>query len=255
MKASTVRVAQDGYVRTITLDRPDQLNAMSNLLMQELAQALNDASTDADTRCVVLTGAGRAFCAGRDISELGEVEAHDVFAPALNLTTPMTESGKIFIAAINGPVAGAALGLIMAADFRVASASATFTPGFITLALAPDVGASLIGRAIGYAKALEFLLLGQKVSAAEALNIGLVNRVFAPDAFSDEVAAFAKAIGALPPRAVLETKRLLQRAGATGAIELLWAEAEAAARLVKTDDHREGVRAFVERRMPAFQGR
>lgn len=255
MMAQTVRVAQDGHVRTITLDRPEQLNAMSDQLMQELAQALKDTSADEETRCVVLTGAGRAFCSGRDVSELREVSPHDVFAPAVNLTTPMTESGKIFVAAINGPVAGAALGVIMAADFRVASANATFTPGFISMGLAPDVGASLIGRAIGYSKALEFFLLGKKVSAADALQLGLVNRVFEAEPFSREVAEFAGAIAALPPLAIAETKRLLQNSGAAGPIDVLWAEAEAAARLVKTEDHKEGVRAFAERRKPSFGGR
>lgn len=255
MTPTTVRIAQEGYVRTITLDRPDQLNAMSDVLMQELAVALEDASSDGETRCVVLTGAGRAFCSGRDISELREITPHDVMTPALNLTTPMAQSGKIFVAAINGPVAGAALGLIMAADFRVASTNATFIPGFIAMGLAPDVGATLIGRAGGYSKALEFFLLGKKVSAAEALDLGLVNRVFPAESFSREVAEFAGAIAALPPLAVVETKRLLQLSGISSAIEVLWAESEAAARLLKTEDHQEGVLAFAERRTPSFGGR
>ena len=256
MSEPTVLVeTRSNGARWITLNRPDQLNTISEKLAAELAEALRAAAADEAVRCVVLTGAGRAFCAGGDITEFREAEPWEAFGPAIDLTGPLQDSGKIFVAAINGPAAGGAFGLIANADLRLASDAANFTPGFMGLAIVPDIGSTALAREIGYSRALTFLLLGHKVSAEEAHAMGLVNHVWPAAEFVERTRAFVDAICDLPPLAVAETKRLLKLRATRSPIEVLWEEALAAARLLSTEDHQEGVRAFVERRKPVFRGR
>jgi 2-(1,2-epoxy-1,2-dihydrophenyl)acetyl-CoA isomerase len=252
-----VETTRDGSVMTITLNRPDMLNAFNKAMHEALAVALKEAR-GADVRAVVLTGAGRGFCVGQDLTEFSEA-AGDIGERLRGTYHPnvlaIRALEKPVIAAVNGPAAGAGLSFACACDLRLAADSASFVPAFINIGLVPDSGGTFfVARLLGYARAFEWLTSGKKLSAAEAHTWGLVSEVVEAGELAGRAAQLAAELAEMPPRAVGMTKRLLDNAaGATLEEQLEW-EAQLQTVATNTDDFREGVSAFLEKRKPEFKG-
>jgi 2-(1,2-epoxy-1,2-dihydrophenyl)acetyl-CoA isomerase len=255
---SEVEVSREGAVLTITLNRPDVLNAINAAVHEGLRDGLKQARAD-DVRAVVVTGAGRGFCVGQDLTEFREAPS-DISERLRRSYHPniraIRELEKPVIAAVNGVTAGAGLSLACACDLRIAAASAAFVPGFIGIGLVPDSGGTLfIQRLLGTPKAVDWMTTNRNLSAAEALDWGLVNEVVEADRFAGHVAAVAAVFASLPTRAIGMTKRLFDHAATATLEEQLELEAQLQTAATKTADFREGVAAFLEKREPVFTGR
>jgi 2-(1,2-epoxy-1,2-dihydrophenyl)acetyl-CoA isomerase len=252
-----VEVGRDGAVQTITLNRPDKLNSFNRALHEELQAALEEAR-DSAVRAVVITGAGRGFSAGQDLNAFGE--AGDV-AAMLRATYHVNVMAirsleKPVIAAVNGVCAGAGLSLACACDIRLASDAAFFVPGFVGIGLIPDSGGTyFIQRLLGTARAFEWMTSNRRLTAAEAHAWGLVSEVVQADTFATRVMERAAELAAAPTRAIALTKRLYDEAATATLEEQLEREAEAQAEAAQTEDFREGVTAFGEKREARFSGR
>jgi 2-(1,2-epoxy-1,2-dihydrophenyl)acetyl-CoA isomerase len=253
-----VEVARDGAVLTITLNRPDVLNALNAAMHDALAAALKQARAE-DVRAVVLTGAGRGFCVGQDLGEFRD-DAGDIggrlrgnYHPNI---TAIRALEKPVIAAVNGAAAGAGLSLACACDLRIASDQASFVPAFINVGLVPDSGGTFfVTRLVGQARAFEWLCSGRRLTAAEAHAWGVVSEVADAGALAARAAEIATQLAGLPTRAIAMTKRLLERAPITSLEDQLEWEAQFQTAATGTEDFREGVAAFLEKREPRFQGR
>ncbi|GII80204.1 enoyl-CoA hydratase [Sphaerisporangium rufum] len=254
-----VRYDLTGGVATITLDRPEAMNALTVPMKAALLEALERARDDAGARAVLITGAGRAFCVGQDLREHAEnldagtglndtVRGH--YNPIIMAVTGM---GKPVVAAVNGIAAGAGASLAFACDFRVAAENARFTMAFTAIGLAPDSGASwTLPRLVGPAKARELLLLGTPVDAAEALRLGLVTSV-APDALA-AARELAARLAAGPTVAYGAVKQALDFAAAHSLEESLEVEADLQDTCAKTEDHHAATRSFLAKQTPTFRG-
>jgi 2-(1,2-epoxy-1,2-dihydrophenyl)acetyl-CoA isomerase len=252
-----VETSREGAVLTITLNRPEVFNAFNAALHARLADALSDAA-DPEVRAVVITGAGRGFCAGQDLTEFREV-ADDIRGRLESTYHPNIRAirslEKPVIAAINGPTAGAGLSLAAACDLRVAADTASFVPGFVGIGLVPDSGGSyFVQRLLGTARAFEWMTSNRKLSAAEAHAWGLVNEVVEADTVLVHVAELAGVYASLPTKAIGMTKRLFDHAEDATLDEQLELEAELQSAATKSADFREGVAAFLEKRAPKFTG-
>ncbi len=245
-------------VATITLNRPDAMNALNADLRGELRQALKALARDATARVVVLTGAGRAFCAGADLrGGAGEREFRRVIVDEYNpIIEAMRELPKPIIAKVNGAAAGAGLSLALAADLVVAAESARFVVAFHRIGLVPDSGLTrVLVRALGRHRAFELLLGERHIDAAEAAAAGLV-AASVPDARLDEVVDdLARRLARGPTAGIALTKRLVNLAEDASLAEGLAAEAALQEVAGRTDDHAEGIAAFGEKRDPTFRGR
>src|ERR671918_655394 len=264
MAYQQIAVGSDGGILTITLNRPDKLNALTGAMSDELLDVFTTVRDDPAVRALVVTGAGRGFCAGQDLAEFEEAyrsgerpDIRDHLVRTYHRLIPrVVETPKPVIAAVNGVAAGAGVSLAVACDLRIASEDARFTQAFVKIGLVPDSGGTwLLPRVIGYARALELSITGEVIDAETALEIGLVNRVVDGDALEDEVSGLAARLAAMPTAAIGETKALLREAALLDLDAALHAEAEAQARMGQTDDHLEGVMAFAEKREPRFRGR
>ena len=252
-----VETTRDGAVLTIALNRPDKLNAFDSATHAAFAGALKEAA-DPEVRAVVLTGAGRGFCVGQDLSELSQGD-RDVAALLRGRwnrhVLGLRGLEKPVLAAVNGAAAGAGLSLACACDIRVASDSAAFVPAFVNVGLVPDTGGSwLVPRLLGYARAFEWMCSGRKIGAEEALGWGLVSEVVPVDEVLRRTQERAAAFAALPTRAIAMTKRLFERAAASRLDEQLELEAQLQLAATRTEDFAEGVAAFLEKREPRFSG-
>jgi 2-(1,2-epoxy-1,2-dihydrophenyl)acetyl-CoA isomerase len=259
--APTVIVDVDAEtgVATITLNRPEALNALTVPMKQALLAAFRQVGRDAVVRAVVLTGAGRAFCAGQDLRERLELDAAPLGVEVRERYNPiiraMRSLPKPIVAAINGVAAGAGASLAMASDIRIASEGASFALAFGRVGLVPDSGATwLLPRLVGVTRAAELALLGDPVPAAEALRLGLVGRVVAADALATEARSVAARLAAGAPKAMALTKRALQAAWTHDLDAALDYEAYLQDLAGRTNDHAEGLTAFLEKRPPRFTG-
>ncbi len=246
-------------VATITLDRPEALNALTVELKQELLGVLARAGRERAVRVVVLTGAGRAFCAGQDLKERLspdapplEVELRERYNP---IVRAIRDRRPPVVAAVNGVAAGAGASIAFACDLRIASSDASFVLAFGRIGLVPDSGATwLLPRLVGLARATEIALLGEPLTAAGAERIGLVSRVVPAADLAADARALAARLAALAPTAVTLTKRALWRSLEAGFEATLDYEAHLQGIAGRTADHREGLEAFVAKRRPRFTG-
>ena len=249
-------------VATITLNRPDKLNAFIGHMRRDLAEALEHAGSDRNIRVVIITGAGRAFCAGGDITFMAELmqrrdseEFARILGAGRRVILAIREMTKPVIASINGPASGAGCNLALACDLRIASNTATFSQSFAKVGLHPDWGGSyFLPRLVTPNKACELFFLGEAIDAAEAARLGIVNQVVAPEALETATLQLAERLLAAPPIALAAAKHAVYRSEAAALEEMLRYETEAQLRCFESDDGHEGVQAFLERREPKFTG-
>jgi 2-(1,2-epoxy-1,2-dihydrophenyl)acetyl-CoA isomerase len=239
------------------MNRPERLNALNAQLMDELRDLLMTLATDSSVRCVVLTGAGRAFCAGGDLDAVrsGELK-HEELRRREECAQLLYEMPKPTIAMVNGAAAGAGLCLALACDLRIANEGARFGTAFVQVGFSGDFGGSwTLQRLVGLGKARELYFLGDVIGAADAERIGMVNRVVPADRLEEETMAWAGRIASYAPLAVARLKRNLNLALTSDLPALLDTEADAIMILGKTDDSAEAVNAFLEKRRPVYRGR
>jgi|SRR5580704_3815650 2-(1,2-epoxy-1,2-dihydrophenyl)acetyl-CoA isomerase len=245
-------------VLTLTLNRPEVLNAITPALLDEVTESLRSAASDRAVRAVIITGAGRGFCSGQDLRAATSEGGLDVGAVLRDHYTPAIRAIRAMdqpvIAAVNGVAAGAGFSLALACDLRIAAESATFVQAFVRIGLIPDLaGTYFLPRLIGHARAAELMMLGDTVDAARALELGIVNRVV-PDA---ELAAAAAALGsrlARGPRSIGLTKRALEVSRDNDLEAQLAVEERLQTEATTTSDFAEGVSAFLEKRRATFTG-
>ena len=253
-------VGDDG-VATLTLDRPDKRNAVMPPDWGALEERLDEGAADPRVRVFVLTGAGEVFCAGGDLKTMGERLEHSSVRRARELTRMsraiqrFRETPKPIVALVNGPAIGAGCVLALACDLRLAKASASFSVPFLRVGMQPDFGgAYFLPRLIGTARTFELLWTGDSLDAEAAARIGLVNRVFPDAEFDASASAFLRRVAQGPAGALAMSKLTVYHGSEQTLRELLDIEALAQTVLSKSEDAREGVRAFVEKRKPVFRG-
>lgn len=262
-----LRVEVDGAVMLVTINRPEVMNAISPAVTGGLLESIERANQDDDVRALVLTGTGRAFCAGaevtRDVMPVGS--GRTTTPPRAARMDWMSQSGRTVeafrhcdvpvLAAVNGAAAGAGFGIALCCDVRFAAESARLGPIFIKRGVAADFGVSYwLPRIVGQAAAFEIMYEGDLLDSSTALEAGLVNRVYPDDRLLDETLAFARRIAQGPPMAYTAVRRLLHHSVDTGMRALLEQEWTAQAALLRSADAAEGFGAFVERREPTFRG-
>jgi 2-(1,2-epoxy-1,2-dihydrophenyl)acetyl-CoA isomerase len=255
-------IDRDTRITTITLNRPDALNSFDGRLAADLGDAVRDAARDADCRVIVLTGAGRAFCAGADLGYLTELIETQNWAKAAELVgsgagavAAIASAPKPVIAAVNGAAAGGGANLALACDIRIASERASIGQVFNRIGLHPDLGGTyFLPRLVGLGKAMELVFTADMVDAAEGHRLGLFNHVVPPDALMSDTRALAERLADKPPLAMARAKQALYRGSQATLDEMLAVELENQLALFSTQDAREGIKAFVEKRVPRFRG-
>jgi len=258
--ASPVLVATAGAVRTITLNRPATLNSFTAAMHAELLPALNAAAQDGAVRCVVVTGAGRGFCAGQDLGDPAMSGKVDVGAIIERFYRPLATRVRTMpvpvIAAVNGVAAGAGANFALCCDFVIAARGASFIQAFAKIGLVPDCGGTwLLPRLVGRARALGLAMTGDKLPAEEAERIGLIWKCVDDAALPSTVSALAERLAGLPSRALAETRRALDAAMPMDFGDALGLEAAAQRDLGHAHDFAEGVAAFIAKRAPVFKDR
>ena len=251
-------------VGIITLNRPDKLNAFSDELTFQLQDALKEMEKDKEVRAIILTASGRGFCAGQDLQsrsiaqEMGERPSlGDSIRRRYNpIVIKLRRIEKPIIAAVNGVAAGAGASIAFACDYRIVTDKVNFIQSFTKVGLIPDSGATFIlTRLVGLTKAFELMLSADKLSAEEALNLGIINKIVGEDDLMKEAIALAEKLAAGPSKAFGLTKRAVNRAVFDDLEELLEYEASLQEIAGRSDDFAEGVKAFVEKRTPQYTGK
>ena len=246
-------------IATIALNRPEVFNALNEKLTYELQNALKQVATNPEVRAVIFTGTGKAFCSGQDLKE-STVLANQSLAQALHqrynpIIRTMRDLPKPIICKLNGVAAGAGCSLVLACDVIIASEAASLSQLFINIGLVPDSGASFfLPRMVGSLKAFELCALGTRISAHDALELGLVNQVVTAEALDKTVQQIAERYAGAPTKAIGLIKKMLQKSGSATLNEMLNYEADCQGIAGQSADFREGVTAFLEKREPRFTG-
>lgn len=263
MEEDLIKVADENGIVTITLNRPDRLNAFVGHMRRDLAETLEEAGSDPHVRVVIITGAGRAFCAGGDVNFMAElVERNDteefarLLGAARRVILAIRQMTKPVIAAINGPASGAGFNLALACDLRIASSDATFSQSFVKIGFHPDWGGSyFLPRMVSSNLACEMFFLGDTITAEDAFRLGLLNRVVAPEQLEAETLKLAARLRDGAAVSIAAAKHAVYAAEHDSLERMLQYEVEAQMRCFESQDGREGVRAFLEKRAPTFTGR
>ncbi len=257
-----IDITDDDGILTITLNRPDKLNALIGHMRRDLAEALEEAGSDRMVRVVVITGAGRAFCAGGDVGYMAElIERRDteefsrLLGSARRVVTVIRHMTKPVIASVNGPASGAGCNLALACDLRVVSTEASFSQSFVKIGLHPDWGGTyFLPHLVTPNKACEMFFLGDAIDAQEALRLGIVNRVVSPDELASATRELAERLRDASPISIAAAKQAVYASQSAELEEMLRYETEAQMRCFESEDGREGIRAFLEKRTPKFTG-
>jgi len=255
----TILVEINNAIATITLNRPDKLNSFNREMALLLQKNLDDCAADDSVRAIYLTGNGKAFCAGQDLAELVgddppgfEVILSQHFNPII---TRIRTIEKPVVCAVNGVAAGAGANIALCCDVVVATASATFIQAFSKIGLIPDSGGTFVlPRLIGFQKASAIMMLGDKITAAEAERLGMIYKVFEEQLFAQESVAIATSLAQLPTRALAYTKKALNASMHNTLQEQLREEDRLQLKAAHTQDYNEGIAAFIEKRPPVFKG-
>jgi len=263
MDDEQIKVTEAGGIVTITLNRPDRLNAFVGHMRRDLAEALEEAGSDPHVRVVVVNGEGRAFCSGGDVSFIAELlERNDgeefsrILGAARRVILAIRHMTKPVIASIEGPAAGAGFNLALACDLRIASRTATFSQSFAKIGFHPDWGGTyFLPRMVTSNIACELFFLGDTIDADEAFRLGLLNRVVAPEDLAAETKKLAERLCAGPAVSIAAAKQAVYASEHDTLEKMLQYEVEAQVCCFASEDGREGVRAFLEKRPPRFTGR
>jgi 2-(1,2-epoxy-1,2-dihydrophenyl)acetyl-CoA isomerase len=260
MTEPSILAARSGAIATLTLSRPAAMNSFTTAMHAELIAALNAAADDADVRCVVITGAGRGFCAGQDLSDPMAAPGKDLGQLINGTYAPLVQRIRSMpvpvIAAVNGVAAGAGANLALCCDFVIAARSASFIQAFSKIGLVPDTGGTwLLPRLVGNARALGLAMLGDKVPAADAATMGMIWQCVDDDALIDTVTALATRLAGMPTQALVATRQALSAAQDMDLAGALANEAQLQSRFGTAHDYLEGVDAFRNKRAPRFTDR
>ena len=258
-----IDVTEDSGITTITLNRPEKLNALAGHMRRDLAEALEAAGSERSVHVVVITGAGRAFCAGGDVRAMADlIEEKDadefsrLLGSARRVISAIRQMTKPVIASIGGPASGAGFNLALACDLRIASSDATFSQSFVKVGLHPDWGGTyFLPRLVTPNKACELFFLGETIDAKEAQRLGIINFVVEPTELEAETRRLAERLRAAPAVSVGAAKQAVYMSQSADMETMLRYETEAQLRCFESDDAREGVRAFLDKREPKFTGR
>lgn len=261
MSNNSIELKIENNIAWLTLNRPDVFNSFNREMALRLQNQLDACQADAGVRAIVITGNGKAFCAGQDLKEVTTPQLNPGFKKILEehynpIITRIRSIEKPVIAAVNGVAAGAGANIALACDIVVASASASFIQAFSKIGLIPDsAGTFFLPRLIGLQKATALMMLGEKVLAEDAEKLGMIYKSYAAEDFNSEVAALAEKLSKMPTKALGLTKRLLNESLTNDLTAQLEMESKLQIEAAQSDDYAEGVNAFVEKRKPIFKGK
>ncbi|MFM7017529.1 enoyl-CoA hydratase-related protein [Flavobacterium sp.] len=260
MSSNLIEVRIENNVAWIALNRPEVFNSFNREMALQLQTTLDDCNTNSNVRALVLTGNGKAFCAGQDLKEVTDPELNPGFRKILEehynpIIQKIRTIEKPIIAAVNGVAAGAGANIALACDIVVASEQASFIQAFSKIGLVPDsAGTFFLPRLIGFQKASALMMLGDKVTAPEALTMGMIYKIFPIALFEEEVKTLAENLAQMPTKAIGLTKRLLNQSMHNNLEQQLKLESDLQIEASSSNDYNEGVTAFVEKRKPEFKG-